>query len=462
MKATKFGLIKIAAHGKASQVLTPILIAIATIGLISGLSACGSGAVGSPPDTTPVASTPLAVSPPTADLFPDVPTTFTITGGKPGYSAFSSNSVVLPVTATLPSATFTVIPGPVTAETTVDITVRDTANASASAKATVKPSTLNNQITFTPSAPAATGCGAALCNGNDAQVVVRAALNGVALRSVKIRFEAIQGSFTISSGSCVPPSTPTSCTVPTDNQGEAAVTVVANKDAQTQFATLKVSDGVQSRNYSFNIIQQTSGLGILSVLPSTSVVLQGLRGVAGVAAGAGACPNAQLSYSIFGGTPPYTVVSSLPQVAAVANSPFDRTFSVTVSNATGCGQAVFVISDFTGRTIQTAVLDLQRGPDSVSSTVDSPFLVSPQSLTLCPNSKAGVTLSGTGTYVAAIGTSIKDNIVTLDPPSGSLPAAVTFTRTTGVVPGTVDVNFSDGKNPKQYMIDTPSGPPKCP
>jgi hypothetical protein len=224
MKRMKLGIVKSAIREKAIQGLA----LVAVIGLISGLSACGSGAVGSPPDTTPVASTPLAISPAAADLFPDVPTTFTVTGGKPGYTAFSSNSVALPVTATLAGATFTVIPGPVTAETAVDITVRDTANASASAKATVKPSTLINQITFTPSAPTAAGCGTGLCSGNDAQVVVKAALNGVVLRSRQIRFEVLQGSFKISPTSAGAACTTTSCTVSTDGQGESAIRVIAD------------------------------------------------------------------------------------------------------------------------------------------------------------------------------------------------------------------------------------------
>jgi hypothetical protein len=469
MKLTKFGFVKITAHVKASQVLTPILMAIAAIGLISGLSACGSGAVGSPPDTTPVASTPLAVSPPTADLFPDVPATFTITGGKPGYSAFSSNSVVLPVTATLPGTTFTVIPGAVTAETAVDITVKDAANASASAKATVKPSTLINQITFTPSAPTATGCGTALCSGNDAQVVVKAALNGVVLRSRQIRFDVLQGMFDISPASSSPLCTTKSCTVSTDGSGEATVRIVANANASTQSATLQVTDveSTQARKYNFNIV---SNAGALSALPSETIVIKGERGVAGIAEGAGKCPpTAQVDYTIFGGTPPYSVASTGLAIATAEPSKIEANGGRFRATLSGCGQAAFSITDATGKAIQTALIDSQRGDSSAVTTTTQTLLVAPTfPLPLnveCPKSpslttKASATIAGTGNFVAAIANSVPaDSGLVMGSSSGSLPASLTFTRSVGNAPTQITVNITDGKTIAQLNVTTP---PTCP
>jgi hypothetical protein len=460
MKRVKLSIVRAAIHAKGSQVLA----LVAAIGLILGLSSCGSGAVGAPPDTTPVASTPLAVSPATADLFPDVPTTFTVTGGKPGYTAFSSNSVALPVTATLAGATFTVIPGPVTAETTVDITVRDTANASASAKATVKPSTLINQITFTPSAPTATGCGAALCSGNDAQVVVKAALNGVVLRSRQIRFDVFQGNFQIvTPGTNVPV---ISLVASTDDQGEATVRVIATAGAPTQVATLQVSDvgGGQTRKYSFNIVQQISGVGVLSTLPSESVVIKGAPGVAGTLDGAGKCPaTAQVDYLIFGGTPPYSVTSSRPDIASVGASAVQSSGGRFSVNVRDCGQAVFIITDATGRTIQTALLDSQRGDASTAQNAASPQLVVSPPTTIACNSTANATLAGSGNYVASINTSIPNdpagNFV-MTRTSGILPNFLTFTRgNTGTVPSQVLVSVTDGKTTVQLSVATA---PTCP
>jgi hypothetical protein len=452
MKSRKFGSETIATRAAASQFLTLIV----AIGLISGLSACGSGAVGAPPDTTPVATTPLAVSPSAADLFPDVPATFTITGGKPGYSAFSSNSVALPVTATLAGATFTVIPGPVTSETAVDITVRDTANASASAKATVKPSTLINQITFAPSAPTATGCGTALCSGNDAQVVVKAALNGVALRSRQIRFDAFQGNFQI-----ITPGTNVlvnSLVAGTDDQGEATVTVKATAGAPTQVAILQITDvsGGQTRRYSFNLVQQISGVGVLSTLPSESVVIKGAPGIAGTLDGAGKCPvAAQVDYLIFGGTLPYSVTSSRPDIASVVQASGGR-FSVNVRD---CGQAVFVVTDATGRTIQTALLDSQRGDASIATTAAGPqLMVSPPTTAIACNSTANATLAGSGNYVASINTSIPSDPVgnfQMTGAAGTLPNFLTFKRgNSGMIPSQISVSVTDGKTTQQLQLAT--------
>ena len=438
-----------------TRVFSSILGLNAALMLVSALSGC-SGAVGTPPDTTPVAATPLAVSPAAADIFPDVPVTFTITGGKPTYSAFTSNSVVLPVNATVTGTTFTIIPGPVTAETAVDITVRDSLNASAAAKATVKPSTLINQITFTPSAQTATGCAAALCSGNDAQVVVKAALNGVVLRSRQIRFDVVQGSFKISSTSSL--CTMSSCTVLTDEQGEATIRVVADVGAPTQVATLQISDvtGGQNRKYSFNIVQQISGVGVLSTLPSESVVIKGAPGVSGTADGTGKCPiAAQVDYLIFGGTAPYSVASSRPDIASVVPSLSGGRFSVNVRD---CGQAVFILTDATGRTIQTPLLDSQRGDSLLVTTIATPPLsVAPPAVIGC-NSSASAAISGSGSFVAAINTAIPNDQIpnfNMTPSSGTLPNSITFRRSnSGTVPAQILVTITDGKTPILLTVTT--------
>jgi hypothetical protein len=472
MKSTKFGFVKIAAHVKASQVLTPILMAIAAIGLISGLNACGSGAVGAPPDTTPVANTPLAVSPPSADLFPDVPTIFTITGGKPGYSAFSSNSVVLPVTATLPGATFTVIPGPVTAETVVDITVKDAANASASAKATVKPTTLNNQITFTPFAPTATGCGTnAICSGGDAQVVVKAALNGVVLRNRSIRFDAFQGNFQfLTPGSDV---TVPTLTINTDDQGEATARLRVSAGVPTQVATLQTTDVMSglARRYNFNVVQQTDGKGILSILPSGSVTIKGGKGTVGVNNGDGNCANGTpIDFYIFGGSAPYSASSPLTSVAVVLQNGVIVPQSSVATNGgsfralvQGCGKVAFIVTDATGRTIETATLEVQQGDSAAAATVTASLQVIPSSATFLCGGKLPISLVGTSSYTAVTALSTATG-VGISPNFGSLPAVLTVTRLPGLATGAassngnvlVVFNITDGSTPATFSATVPA------
>lgn len=470
MKSTKFGFMKITTHAKASQVLTPILIAIAAIGLISGLNACGSGAVGSPPDTTPVASTPLAVSPPTADLFPDVPTTFTITGGKPGYSAFSSNSVVLPVTATLPGATFTVIPGPVAAETAVDITVKDAANASAIAKATVKPTTLNNQITFMPFAPTATGCGTnAICSGGDAQLVVKAALNGVVLRNRAIRFDAFQGNFQfVTPGSDALVS---SLSINTDDQGEASARLRVGAGVPTQVATLQTTDVTSglARRYNFNVVQQTDGKGILSILPSGGVTIKGGKGSVGLNNGNGDCANGTpVDFYIFGGSAPYTAVSPLTSVAVVLRDGVivpQATISTSGGNlralVQGCGKVAFIVTDATGRAVETATLEVQQG-DKADAAVSANLTVSPPNLTLACGGIGTITLTGTGTYTA-VSTIANASAVSISNGVGSIPpGSFTVSRLAGslaspsATASNFDINITSGLTTIRLPVTVPA------
>ena len=420
-----------------SRVFSSILGLNAALMLVSALSGC-SGAVGTPPDTTPVAATPLAVSPAAADIFPDVPVTFTITGGKPTYSAFTSNSVVLPVNATVTGTTFTVIPGPVTVETAVDITVRDSLNASAAAKATVKPSTLINQITFTPVGPTGNGCGTnALCSGGDALFSITAALNGVALRNRAIRFDATQGGFqfvTPGSGTLV-----TTLPVNTDEQGGATVRVTAAAGAATQVATLQTTDVVSgfSRRYSFNIAQVTSGVGILSVLPSTSITFTGAKGGVGQD---GFCPNARVDYYIFGGTAPYTVVSPQPGFAVVVppNIVAVNGGSFT-TQILGCGKTVFIVTDASGRTIETSTVEGVQGAkgDAVAITA---FDVSPRSISISCGKSAPVTLSGPGTFSESISGGGSGFVV--NPTKGDIAgSAVTLSASTGIIAAPIVVTF---------------------
>ena len=460
-----------------TRVFSSILGLNAALMLVSALSGC-SGAVGTPPDTTPVAATPLAVSPAAADIFPDVPVTFTITGGKPTYSAFSSNSVVLPVNATVTGTTFTIIPGPVTAETAVDITVRDSLNASAAAKATVKPTTLNNQITFTPFAPTATGCGTnAICSGGDAQVVVKAALNGVVLRNRPIRFDVFQGSFQFvipGSGATAP-----SVTIYTDDQGEATARLRVNEGVPTQVATLQTTEVTSglARRYNFNVVQQTDGKGILSVLPSAGVTIKGGNGTAGINNGNGDCAKGTpVDFYIFGGSASYTASSPLTSVAVVLQNGVIVPQSSVASNGgsfralvQSCGKVAFIVTDATGRTIETATLEVQQG-DKADAAVVPARVVSPSSTELGCGQSGSTSLAGAGNFSAAITSVINPGtFVITNPASGALPNTLTVTRllssgqiTMPPAPGAkfiVNINVTSGSTILPFAVTVPSNCP---
>jgi hypothetical protein len=433
------------------------------------LGACGSGAVSAPPTPDSAAGTPLAVSPPTVDLFPDLPTTFTITGGRSGYTATSSNSAVLPVTTAVVGSTFTVVPSAVPGDTAIDITVRDALNASATAKATVKPSALNSQVTFTPLNPVGSGCGTGLCSGSDAQVVVKAVLNGVVLRSRAIRFDVYQGTFqlvTPGTGALV-----SALTVSTDEQGDAVVRILANAAVPTQVATLQSTDVTSglARRFNFNIVQATSGL---STLPSGAIAIKGAKGAVGQD---GSCPiGARVDFYIFGGLPPYSIGSPLPGVltpitTSVATS--GGSFGVQVS---GCGKASMIVTDSKGLAIETASIDAQQG-DSGSSASTASLAVTPSPLPLGCGQTATVSLTGSGNYTATK-PSLDPALFSLTPSAGAIPGSITFTRSnSGSVSGNVFgssteivVNISSGaiSRPLSVLLtggsSTVSGIHTCP
>ena len=427
------------------------------------LNSCGSGAVSAPPAPDPAKGTPLAVSPPAADLFPDLPTTFTITGGTSGYTAFSSNSAVLPVTATVTGATFSVVPNAVPADTVIDITVRDAVNASATAKVTVKPSSLLNQITFTPFGPTANGCGTnALCSGGDAQIFVKAVQNGVVLRNRPIRFDAFKGDFQLvllATGERV-----SSLIVNTDEQGEASARITANIGAATQVATIQTTDITSglSRRYNFNIVQQTSGAGILSTLPSSDVTITGAKGTPGAD---GSCPiGATVDYYIFGGTPTYTVVSPLPGVASVTPGIVGTNGGRFTAQVTGCGKVAFIITDATGRTIETSSLISVQGAKGDAITTPPSLNVNVTSLTIACGASGSVTVGGSGTYTTTIVGTIGGLFVT--PSADTLTAggaSVTIAVNRGSSFSNPRVDFVNGSITKSVAITvTTSTPGTCP
>ena len=406
--------------------------------ILAALASC-SGAVSSPPDK--IAATPLSVSPPSANLFADIATTFTVSGGTPAYSAFSSNSVVLPIAATVNGTIFTVTAKPVTADTDVDITVRDTASAApATVKVTVKPTTLNNQVTFSPVGPTGNGCGTnALCSGGDALFSVTAALNGVVLRNRSIRFDVAQGSFQIvtpGSSSLVG-----SLLVDTDEQGVATIRVTANVGAPTQVATLKSTDVTSglARSYSFNIAQVTSGVGILSVLPSTAITLTGANGAAGQD---GVCPNGQLvDFYVFGGTPPYLVASPLPGFAQILTPVVSANGGSFRAQILNCGKTAFIVSDATGRSIETSTVEGIQGAKGTAVTT-TPFSVSPTAFSMSCGNSVTAFLSGTGTVTASV-TSGGGGGFAVNPTAGAIASTdISISANTGVVVSPVTVTIT--------------------
>ena len=438
---------------------------IAAFGAMSALlgSCGGSGATSTTTTTTPIA---LQALPGTATVFPDLPTDITVSGGTSPYTAFTDNNVVISaptVSGSIgPGFKFTVIAKSVIADTLVNITVRDSAGATATVALTVKPTTLNNAVTVTPIAPTGTGC-AGLCSGGDARVVVTAIQNGVKLINRPIRFDVFQGDFRF-----VTPGTNvqvTSLIINTDENGEAIARLQALVTAPTQVATLTTTDTVTGliRRTSFTIVQQTSGVGILSVLPSGSVTFTGAKPAAGQPA---QCPfGGIVDMYIYGGTPPYTIVSPLPQYLSVSPSIVNTnggSFRVTES---GCGKASLIVTDAQNRAIETAQVIGELGPagDAPPPVVATSLTVTPTTHTLLCGQTGTSTLSGSGTYTATVTTpGVPAGSFTVVPTAGPIPGTISFTRNNGIAtasPTTITVNLVAGTITVPVTVNVPANCP---
>ena len=434
-----------------------IISAFVAVGGLLG-SCGGSGAA----STTTVVGT-LQVQPGSADVFADVPTEFTISGGTTPYQAFTSNNVVVPA-PTVSGTKFTVTARSVAADTPVTITVRDNVGVSATVNVNVRPTTLNNIITITPIAPSGTGCGSALCSGGDARVVVTAIVNGIKLTNRPIRFDVFQGDFRF-----VTPGTNlqvTSLIVNTDENGEAVARITAIVTAPTQVATLTTTDTVTGllRRANFNIVQTVSGVGILTSLPSGTTTFTGSKPAIGQPA---QCPfGGIVDYYIYGGTPPYVIVSPLPQFLSVFPSIVTTNGGSFRATQSGCGASQLIVTDAQNRVIETSQVIGVLGPAG-----DAPPAPTPTSLTVTPlahtigcGQTGTSTTSGSGTFTATVTTpGVPPGAFTVTPTSGTIGNSISFTRNAPnpllTSPTSISINIVAGTITQTVVVTVPANCP---
>src|SRR5204862_540939 len=111
------------------------------------------------------------------------------------------------------------------------------------ATVTVKPITINNTVTVTPSASQSAACGKSVCAGGDAEVKVVLAVNGVPLTNREVRFDVVSGDYRIITGSVAGVETlALSGTAFTDANGVARIRVRVLPNATSQTALLTITD----------------------------------------------------------------------------------------------------------------------------------------------------------------------------------------------------------------------------
>jgi hypothetical protein len=396
--------------------LRPLLTLAAMAGVLS-LAACGGGN-GSPSSGT--TATPLTITPATATTYSGNPFTFLVTGGTQPYAILSSDQSALPVVGTLTGNTLVVVPGSVGVDTPVTLSIRDASGQATSAAVTVKPALLlPASITITGN-PNCGASGATLCSGQDGTAsVVLTGPAGAPLAGRDVRFDVVQGNFSLSSTAPGQPLVQT-LTVTTDQNGNAAVRIVVPTTAATQIATIRATDvtGGSSVVGQFTIAQFVNGNSVLSIIPTGVTTFTGPD--------TSQCSNgASASFFVFGGTPPYTIATNFPTAISISGAPVMRSggaFTIT-TNGTCFTGLTFAITDAAGRTLLT--------PPTASNVLGTTAPVSPLAITPtaqsctanAPNNFDFLVTGGSGTFSAILTPSVSQPTVSAGVIHVTIPAA---------------------------------------
>jgi hypothetical protein len=437
----------------ASAWLRPALTLLATAGLLS-LAACGggSGAPNNPYEPQPPTPAALTVVPTVGTAYAGTPLILSINGGAPPYQAFSSNPAVLPVQQNVTGNQLLLSANNVDADQTAVVSIRDSAGTSAvPVNITIKPSLLlPTSISVIPN----TNCGTAqACSGQTsvALVNVRGA-GGVPLAGKQVRFDVVQGQYSLQSNNPGAPLVQT-LTVVSDQNGEARAVIAVPATAPSQFGVLRateLSTGSQVTGQ-FTIAQVVDGAGILSVVPNGKTTTNGPA--------TGVCSSGvRVTYYIFGGVPPYRVGTQFPDAVSLIGVPVQSNGGSfdAVTNGTCFTGLTFAITDATGRTIldPTAIptVDNVAGAQPSTPTV-TPLQISPTSYAAAACTSGATTtfpftLVGKPPFTFAAsraGVIYNANPITATP--GQLLVS-------GIQPGTTTITVGDGNTPQQVQTLT--------
>lgn len=331
---------------------------------VATLASCSGGVSGPPPVNDP---NRITVLPETATLYSGMPTTFTISGGTGAYIVSSSNQAVVAASGPVDRNTLIVVPANVVVDTPVTLTVRDTGTAPVvTASLTVRPGTVNNNITVTPTATQGGGCAPAVCSGGDAIVSTTISQGGNPLPARGVRLEVISGDFRFITS---PPGSAevlaTSTTVITDQAGGVHARIRVLPGAPNQTAVLQVTDlGTNAfQRATFSIAQATGSSPGFFAVPDT-LTFTGPNNLS-------CAQGTRADVFIFGGSPPYNVGNggaafsvSQPSVSVSGGSFY------VVANGICAENVPIPIVDAAGRTTTVTVsnvLGLNAVPDLVVS-----------------------------------------------------------------------------------------------
>jgi hypothetical protein len=416
------------------------ILVLAGVTLLAGCGG-GSGAPNNPFAPGPPVIGPLFVLPPAATVYAHTPATLTVTGGAPPYSAFSSNTTILPVAQAVGSGTIVLLPADVAADTVVIITVQDSIGQTATSTVTVRPAPLFNTLTVVPDRST---CGAnAVCSGDTATATVQVlGPQGAPIPNRQVKFDVVTGAYGIQTNNPGQPLA-ASVTVVSDAAGFARVVLQAAVNVPTQPAILRATDLTTGNSVTaaFTIVQQTDGSAILSVVPGDATI---------TGADTQTCSfGFRVDYFIYGGTPPYHISSTFPDAVTLVNPTVFASggFFEAITNGTCVKPLTFTIVDAIGRQT-TATLNNIPGTNAPPAPPGPPITVTPGSISAGPgvNSCSGKTFN----FVISGGT---------PPFSVASPGGIVVPNPVATSPGSFSIsNFADGSGTHTIFIGDASVP----
>lgn len=442
------------------------LASLAALALASVvLASCGSGGVSNDNATAP-GTGPVTISPDTATLFSELPTTFALSGGSGSFIVTSSDQSVVPVASNIRVNRFTVVPGDVGSDTSVTLTVHDANDASgvpATAALTVKPRTISSTVTITPSSSQAAACGTAICAGGDAEVSAVLSQQGVPLAGRNVQFDVLSGDVRIiTSAPGTPEADSLSGTTTTDSSGTARVRIRVLAGAPPQTALLRITDLASGFSQTASVAISSLSTSPLSAQPTTLTFI-------GPNASSCATGGPSASVIVSGGAPPYTI----SQTSAFSISPpvvtlSGGTFSVTPNGqcTTTTGSPIAIV-DSAGASVTVTA------SNSPGTLAQPAFVVAPPTVTFtsCGQS-AGVTLAGgTGPqnfFASSGGAPLRVEIIASGQGNISLPfgafglgGSATAVGTPTAKDITLQAAFSDGQSVAPVTVTVLAGATHC-
>lgn len=422
-----------------TQLASRLLAAVASFAAVAFLQSCGSGAVSGPPTVNTGAVT---VTPAAATLYAGLPSSFVINGGNGTYNVISNNQAIVPSIPGLRANTFTVLPQEVAADTAVVLTVQDVATSNAaSSELTVKPRTISNTVTVTPSASQSSACGTSVCAGGDAEVRVVLSQAGVPIVGRNVRIDVLSGDARIIVSDAGGTETlGTTLTTVTDGTGTARVRVRVLNTAQAQTALLQATDLSSGFTQAFTVPIAPASNAPLTVQPTT-IQFTGPDST-------NCANNVSADVVVVGGRPPYQVT----QAPGFLVNPSVLTFSggrVTITATGQCATAAnpqrVAIVDSLGASANVTIFNT-----TAPTAPTTAFAVSPTGVTLSScGAIAQVALSGgTGTYFAAS----ESNVVSATIPDNSR-SIVSIQRQPGTPPtNPITVRVTDGQTVRAITV----------